>query len=137
MKIEMKTIGTVHNRSREVPRHWTISTVEGTLVVDRKYIKGLQDIHAGQRIVVIFYFHKSPCFEDRLLCQTPPNGKRKFGVFSTCSPRRPNPIGLSMLEVLAVKDNAIQVKGLDMLDGTPILDIKPLVMSKDHFLDND
>jgi len=136
MKIEMETIGTVHNSSRNVPRHWTVSTVEGTLVVDKKYIKGLKDIHAGQRIVVIFYFHQSPCFDARFLCQTPPNGKRKMGVFSICSPRRPNPIGLSTLEVLAVRDNVLQVKGLDMLDGTPILDIKPLVTRKDHFPDN-
>ena len=133
MKITMEIIGSVHHTSPNVPRYWTVSTVEGTLVVDRKYVEGLRDIHAGQRIMVIFCFHKSPVFENRLLCQTPPNGKRKFGVFSTCSPRRPNPIGLSMLEVLSVSDNVLQVKGLDMLDGTPILDIKPLLMSKDHF----
>ena len=131
----METIGTVHHRSPNVPRHWTVSTVEGTLVIDRKYVKGLQDIHAGQCILAPGCIGCIPDFKDRLLCQTPPNGKRKFGVFSTCSPRRPNPIGLSRLEVLAVRDNVLQVKGLDMLDGTPILDIKPLVMSKDHFPD--
>ncbi len=125
MKIEMEPIGFVHTEARKVPRNWTVSEVEGTLVVSKKYLPGLKDIKAGQHIVVIFHFHRSPKFTARSLTQTPPHRKKKLGVFSICSPLRPNPIGMSILQVLKVKGNIIHVRGLDMLNGTPILDIKP------------
>jgi len=127
MKIEMKTIGTVHTSQKKVPRHWTISDVEGTLDIDENYLEGLKDIHAGERIVVLFYFHKSPVFTTDHLCQTPPHGQKPKGVFSICSPIRPNPIGMSILKVIDIVGNVLKVRGLDMLDGTPVLDIKPLV----------
>ena len=127
MKIEMEPIGYVRTDADDVPRHWTISDVEGKFIVDDKYLKGLKDIEAGQRIVVLFNFHKSPKFSDELLIQHPPHKDRAMGVFSICSPKRPNPIGLSVVEVLAVSGAEIHVKGIDMLDGTPILDIKPHV----------
>ena len=125
MKIEMRTIGTIHTKQKNIPRHWTISNVEGTLVIDENYLDGLKDIQAGERIVVLFYFHKSPDFSANFLCQTPPHGKKTKGVFSICSPIRPNPIGMSIVQVIDVQDNVLQVRGLDMVDGTPILDIKP------------
>ena len=64
------------------------------------------------------------------MMQIPRHRKKKMGVFSICSPIRPNPIGMSVLEVLRIDDNIIQVKGLDMLDGTPILDIKPHIQDE-------
>ena len=90
----------------------------------------MKDIRSGQKIVVIFYFHKSPDFTSKLLVQRPPNRFEKRGVFSICSPNRPNPIGMSVLDVLQVNDNVIRVKGIDMLDGTPILDLKPYITDK-------
>ena len=125
MKIEMEPIGCVETDAEEVPRHWTISYLEGKLVIDEKYTDGLKDIKAGQRIVVIFYFHKRRGFTPQCLIQRPPHREERLGVFSTCSPIRPNSIGMSVLEVLDIKNNIIYVKGLDMLRGTPILDIKP------------
>jgi len=125
MKVEMQAIGTIHTKQKNIPRHWTISDVEGTLVIDESYLDGLKDIQAGERIVVLFYFHKSPDFATDLLCQTPPHGQQPKGVFSICSPRRPNPIGMSIVQVIDVRDNVLQVRGLDMMDGTPVLDIKP------------
>jgi len=121
----MQPIGVVHTDADTVPRHWTLSDVKGTLVIDKQYQKGLKDIKAGQRIVVIFHFHKSPEFTPDLLVQRPPHRDEDLGVFSICSPRRPNPIGMSVLDVLEVDNNIIYVQGLDMLDGTPILDLKP------------
>jgi len=121
----MQPIGVVHTDAETVPRHWTLSDVKGTLVIDKQYQKGLKDIKAGQRIVVIFHFHKSPEFTPDLLVQRPPHRDEDLGVFSICSPRRPNPIGMSVLDVLEVDNNIIYVQGLDMLDGTPILDLKP------------
>ena len=121
----MRTIGTIYTKQKNIPRHWTISNVEGTLVIDENYLDGLKDIQAGERIIVLFYFHKSPDFSANFLCQTPPHGQKAKGVFSICSPIRPNPIGMSIVQVIDVQDNVLQVRGLDMVDGTPILDIKP------------
>jgi tRNA-Thr(GGU) m(6)t(6)A37 methyltransferase TsaA len=127
MTVKMEPIGFVRTDVRKVPRHWTVSDVEGTLVMDEKYLQGLEDIKTGQRIVVIFHFHRSPEFTPQFLRQTPPHRAETLGVFSICSPIRPNPIGMSVLEVLGIQKNIIHVKGLDMEDGTPVLDIKPHV----------
>jgi tRNA-Thr(GGU) m(6)t(6)A37 methyltransferase TsaA len=76
-------------------------------------------------LYVLFHFHKSPAFTERFMRIKPPVHDKKVGVFSTHSPFRPNPIGMSVLEVLDVKGTVIHVEGLDMLDKTPVLDIKP------------
>ena len=125
MRITMTPIGVVRTQAETVPRHCRMSDVEGVLEIEKQYAKGLVDIQSGERIVVLFCFHQSPAFTAELIKQTPPHRNRSFGVFSTCSPRRPNPIGMSVLEVLGVRGHHILVKGLDMIDGTPILDIKP------------
>src|SRR4028118_2034840 len=100
MSIELKAIGFVRTEAEELPRHWSVSNVEGTLVIDEEYAEGLRDIEAGQRIVVIFTFHRSPGVSSELLRQTSGHNGREAGVFSICSPVRPNPIGMSVLEVL-------------------------------------
>jgi len=125
MSVEMEPIGYVSTDAKEIPRSWAISDVEGTLVIDETYLEGLREIRSGQRIYVIFHFHKSSKFTSQYMRITPPVHGQEVGVFSTHSPFRPNPVGLSILKVLDIKDNFIHVKGLDMLDGTPILDIKP------------
>ena len=126
MSIELNPIGFVSTDAETIPRSWEISDVEGALVFDESYTEGLSDIKPGQEIYVIFQFHKSPEFTSELLRINPPHhDRREMGIFSTHSPVRPNPIGLSILKVLRVDGNIIQVRGLDMLDGTPILDIKP------------
>jgi tRNA-Thr(GGU) m(6)t(6)A37 methyltransferase TsaA len=130
MKIEMTPIGVFHTREKNIPRHWSISEVVGTIEIDQIYEAGLQNIKAGQKIVVLFNFHKSSPFDTKFLLQTPPHKQKEMGVFSICSPYRPNPIGLSVLKVLAIKDNIITVKHADMQDGTPILDIKPHIADK-------
>jgi tRNA (adenine37-N6)-methyltransferase len=120
-------IGRVRHDADSVPRHWSVSNVEGELSLDSCYTDGLGDIRPGERIVVLFHFDRSAPFEPGLLRQRPPHRDTDVGVFSICSPRRPNPIGLSVLEVLAVNENRIRVRGIDMFNGTPILDIKPFV----------
>ncbi len=131
MEVKLKPIGYVRTDAREVPRHWTVSDLEGVLEIDAQYQEGLKDIEPGQRIVVIFHFHESPPFDPSMLVQTPPHRQgERVGVFSICSPRRPNPIGLSVFEVLDVQQTSIRVRGVDTLDGTPILDIKPHVVKE-------
>ena len=112
MSIVMKPIGFVHTDAKKIPRHWTVSDVEGTLVIDERYLEGLKDIKPRQRIVVIFHFHQSPDFDASYLTQTPRHRKKALGVFSICSPVRPNPLGMSVLDVLGVED-----VGLDEEEG--------------------
>ena len=126
----MKPIGVVKTDAKEIPRHWSVSTTTGKLVIEKQYEEGLKNISKGQRIVVFFLFHQSPPFTPDKLSQKPPHLDETRGVFSTCSPIRPNPIGMSVLEVLAVEKNIITVRNIDMLDGTPILDIKPYTAKK-------
>lgn len=132
VSIEMKPIGFVRTDVEKVPRNFRVSEVEGALEIEEAYAEGLADIEPGRRIVVIFNFHESPAFSPHLLRQTPPHRRREssradgsMGVFSICSPVRPNPIGMSILEVLGVEGTTVRVRGLDMRDGTPVLDIKP------------
>ncbi|MEJ5300208.1 MAG: SAM-dependent methyltransferase [Thermodesulforhabdaceae bacterium] len=126
--ISLKPIGYAKVAVDKVPRHWTVSEVEGELVIDPIYTKGLEDIKPGDRIVVLFHFHKSSPFDPaQHLKQKPPHRGEWLGVFSICSPIRPNPIGLSVLDVISVNGNVIRAKRFDMLDGTPILDIKPYI----------
>ena len=113
MSVTFTPIGHVHTTASNLPRHWSLSDVEGTLEIDPQFSDGLQDIQPGQRIVVLFYFHKSSQFRKELLVQNPPHKDRLFGVFSICSPRRPNPIGLSIVQVLSVDQNRIEVKGIE------------------------
>jgi tRNA-Thr(GGU) m(6)t(6)A37 methyltransferase TsaA len=123
--VKIEPIGYLRSEHKNVPNHWSISDLQAELVIDQQYAAGLSDISAGDRIAVIFEFHKSPPFTADRLRQKPPHRDSRKGVFSICSPKRPNPLGLSVLEVLKIEDNVITVSGIDMLDGTPILDIKP------------
>ena len=125
MNIKMEPVGYVSTDAREIPRHWTVSDVEGTLIIDETYLEGIRDIKPGQRIFVLFHFHLSPKFTSQFLRIKPSILDREVGVFSTHSSLRPNPVGLSLLEVIGIDGNVIHVKGLDMVDKTPILDIKP------------
>jgi tRNA-Thr(GGU) m(6)t(6)A37 methyltransferase TsaA len=128
----MRAIGTVRHDHEDVPRHWTASEIEGELRIDEIYLDGLSDIEVGDRVVVLFEFHLSPPFDPaQHLRQTPPHKEHPRGVFSICSPLRPNPIGLSVVEVIAVDRATLTVKGIDMLDGTPVLDVKPHAEVKD------
>ncbi len=125
LALTLQAIGWVRHDAEEVPRHFAVSDLEGVLEIRPTFAAGLVDIAAGQKITVLFLFDQSPPFTSDYLTQETRHSKEIKGVFSICSPRRPNPIGLSVVEVLAVEGRRIQVRGLDMFDGTPILDIKP------------
>lgn len=99
---------------------------EGTLDVRADLEAGLTDIEGFSHLIVIWTFDRSEGFA---LVFTPPSDNRPHGVFATRSPRRPNPIGLTVVELLGREGTALRVRGVDMLDGTPILDIKPYLSS--------
>ena len=99
---------------------------EGVLNILPEYELGLTDIEGFSHLIVLWTFDRSEGFE---LIGTPPSDNRPHGVFTTRSPRRPNPIGLTVVELLSRQNGLLHVRGVDMLDGTPILDIKPYLSS--------
>lgn len=99
---------------------------EGTIEILPEFQDGLLDIEGFSHLYVIWTFDRSEGFT---LVGTPPSDDRPHGVFATRSPRRPNPIGLTVVELLEREGRVLRVRGVDMLDGTPILDIKPYLSS--------
>jgi tRNA (adenine37-N6)-methyltransferase len=99
---------------------------EGVLEILAEFEPGLKDIDGFSHLFVIWTFDRSEGFE---LVGMAPTDDRPHGVFATRSPRRPNPIGLTVVELLRREGPALHVRGVDMLEGTPILDIKPYLSS--------
>ncbi len=95
----------------------------GTLELRPDLAAGLQDVEGFSHLYVLWVFHRSSGHE--LLTRVPLDEQGLHGVFATRSPRRPNPIGLTVVELLGRDGNVLRVRGVDMLDGTPILDLKP------------
>ena len=113
--------------TREIPKGLGAKhDVEGVLEVLPEFGLGLTDIEGFSHLIVIWVFDHSQGFE---LLGTPPSDNRPHGVFATRSPRRPNPVGLTIVELLSRDGTRLHVRGVDMLDGTPILDIKPYLSS--------
>src|ERR1035437_128074 len=99
---------------------------EGVLEILPEFSAGLTDIEGYSHLIVLWAFDRSEGFD---LMVTPPSDDRPHGVFTTRSPRRPNPIGLSIVELRGRENASLRVRGMDMLEGTPILDIKPYLSS--------
>ncbi|HKN16338.1 MAG TPA: tRNA (N6-threonylcarbamoyladenosine(37)-N6)-methyltransferase TrmO [Candidatus Sulfotelmatobacter sp.] len=98
----------------------------GVLNLLPEFEPGLTDIEGFSHLIILWEFDRSQSFE---LLGAPPSDNRPHGVFATRSPRRPNPIGMTVVELLRRKGTELHVRGVDMLDGTPILDIKPYLSS--------
>jgi tRNA-Thr(GGU) m(6)t(6)A37 methyltransferase TsaA len=118
---------TPYTNTKEIPkglgaRH----DAEGVLEILSEFEAGLTDIEGFSHLYVLWVFDRSEGFE---LLGTPPIDDRPHGVFATRSPRRPNPIGLTVVELLSRKGCSLHVRGVDMLDGSPILDLKPYLSS--------
>jgi tRNA-Thr(GGU) m(6)t(6)A37 methyltransferase TsaA len=128
--MQMQPIGfarTPFTSTGEVPKGPdTRHVAEGILDILPELAAGLQDIDGFSHLYVIWVFDRSEGFE---LTGIPPTDDRPHGVFATRSPRRPNPIGLTVVELLRREGAKLHVRGVDMLDGTPILDIKPYLSS--------
>ncbi len=125
-----KPIGFVkspYNSPSEVPKGLGAKhTAEGILSISLEFELGLTDVEGFSHLIVLWEFDRSPDFE---LLGTPPSDNRPHGVFATRSPRRPNPIGLTVVELIRREGSELHVRGVDMLNGTPILDIKPYLSS--------
>jgi len=99
---------------------------DGVLKILPEFEPGLTDVEGFSHLIVIWEFDRSQGFE---LVARPPSDDRPHGVFATRSPQRPNPIGLTTVELLRREGLELHVRGVDMLDGTPVLDIKPYLSS--------
>lgn len=98
--------------------------VEGQVVLDPQYADGLADIDGFSHIILIYVFHRAKGFQLKV---KPFLENHMRGLFATRAPRRPNPIGLSVVKLLRRKENILQVENIDVVDGTPLLDLKPYV----------
>ncbi|MBS3818867.1 tRNA (N6-threonylcarbamoyladenosine(37)-N6)-methyltransferase TrmO [bacterium] len=127
MEIKFKPIGVVHSPVKKKGTHRSgphreHPPVKGELEIYKDYENGLKDVDGFSHLYVIFAFHKS---SDSSLYAYPPSDRQKRGVFATRSPHRPNPVGLTIVKLIHRQKNILQVEGLDMIEGTPILDLKP------------
>jgi tRNA-Thr(GGU) m(6)t(6)A37 methyltransferase TsaA len=116
-------VSSPYKNTSEVPKGLGAKhEAEGVLKILPELEAGLTDIEGFSHLIVLWEFDRAQGFE---LVGTPPCDNRPHGVFATRSPRRPNPIGLTIVELLGREGASLHVRGVDMLDGTPILDIKP------------
>jgi tRNA-Thr(GGU) m(6)t(6)A37 methyltransferase TsaA len=127
---ESRPIGYVRSPYKEtgdIPRGLGAKhPAEGTLELMREFEAGLTDIEGFSHLYVLWEFDRSEGYD---LVSRPPTDDRAHGVFASRSPRRPNPIALTVVELLGREGGSLRVRGVDMLDGTPILDIKPYMSS--------
>jgi len=130
MELKYKPIGVVHSpfkraediQTRKHANADGFDPVQGELEIFKEFEDGLKDTEGFSHLIVLFAFHKS---EGYRLHTKPFLDQTLRGVFSTRSPHRPNPIGLTIVKVMERRENILKVSGVDMIDGTPILDIKP------------
>ena len=114
--------------TKEIPKGFGAKhEAEGLLKISPEFEAGLTDIEGFSHLFVLWEFDRAQGFD--LVATPPTDNNRPHGVFATRSPRRPNPIGLTVVEFLRREGSNLRVRGLDMLDGTPILDIKPYLSS--------
>jgi formylmethanofuran dehydrogenase subunit E len=128
---ELKPIGIIHSpykNTRKAPYQGHKSEQISRIEVFKEFEEGLQDIEGFSHIIVIYWFHKSQGYH--LLVKTPWDDI-PHGLFTTRSPHRPSPLGLTLVKLVAREKNILKVKGLDAIDGTPLLDIKPYVPGVD------
>jgi tRNA (adenine37-N6)-methyltransferase len=120
-------VSTPYKDANDIPKGLgTRHDAQGIITVLPEFELGLTDIEGFSHLFVIWEFDRTQHFE---LLGTPPADDRKHGVFATRSPLRPNPIGLTVVELLHRNKAELHIRGVDMLDGTPILDIKPYLSS--------
>src|SRR5262245_51992181 len=126
----MRSIGVVRSpfsTTAQIPKGpGAEHSAEGVLEIDADLEPGLTDIEGFSHLFVVWVFDRSDRCE---LLGVPPTDDRPHGVFATRSPRRPNPIGLTVVELLGREGRRLRVRGVDMLDGTPVLDVKPYLSS--------
>ncbi len=121
---ELKPIGVVKNAFNDPTTPERIAVCPSTISIFPQFLEGLSGLKEGNILLIVFVFHKSQGYR----LKVHPRGdlrNPKRGVFLTCSPYRPNPIGISTAKVIEVREKEFDVIGLDALNGSPVIDIKP------------
>ncbi len=132
MTVAYTPIGTIHSPFTSLDgmpiQPLAAADVRGTIVIETQYQAGLKDLDGFSHIILIYHFHRSTGYR---LAVTPFLDTVQRGLFATRAPRRPNPIGLSVVRLIAIEGPVLQIQEVDVLDGTPLLDIKPWVPAFD------
>ena len=121
-------IATPWRTRQDCPKNSAESDAICTITLDPRYSEGLKDLEAASHVIVLYWMDRAP---RNLVLQKPRHYGETRGVFALRSPARPNPIALSVAELVAVEGPELKVRGLDCLDGTPLLDLKPYFASTD------
>jgi tRNA-Thr(GGU) m(6)t(6)A37 methyltransferase TsaA len=133
MKIELHPIGVIHSPYTSVNgmpiQPAGAAEIRGDVEVFARFADGLRDLDGFSHVILVYYFHRSG---EPALTVTPFLDKHPRGIFATRAPKRPNPIGISTVRLLAIEGNRLHIQGVDILDGTPLLDIKPYVPAFDR-----
>jgi tRNA-Thr(GGU) m(6)t(6)A37 methyltransferase TsaA len=133
MEISYRPIGAIHSPFTDIegmPIQPTgASGIQGTVEVFPEFAEGLKDLEGFSHIILLYHFHRA---QESKLVVTPFMDPNPRGVFATRAPKRPNPIGLSIVKLLSIEQNILHIENVDILDGTPLLDIKPYVPEFDQ-----
>jgi len=133
MNITYHPIGLIHSPFKDLSgmpiQPSGESSASGTVEILPEFSPGLKDLQGFSHIILLYHLHK---VHHTSLTVTPFLDSQSHGVFATRAPLRPNPIGLSVVRLVRVEGNTLYVDNLDVLDGTPLLDIKPYVPEFDH-----
>ncbi len=133
MKIEHEPLGFIRTNFKEMegmPIQSAKSKDEGRVEIKKELQEGLKDLDGFSHLILIYQFHKAKGFE---LKAVPFLDETERGIFSIRAPKRPNPIGISIVRLKNISENIIYFEGADMLDGTPLLDIKPYMEKFDKW----
>lgn len=129
--IRLHPIGVITSPFRErgeAPRQGRLAPSESEIRIFPAYVEGLRDLALHPRLLVLYWCDRS---RRDVLTATPPHEKKERGVFATRSPERPNPVALCLVDLVALEGDRIRVRGLDALDGSPLVDIKPFYRDLD------
>ena len=130
-EITYRAIGVIHSEhttARDAPVQSALSDRVAEIEVLSEYARGLHDLDGFSHIIVIYHLHLS---NEYSLMVRSPHDTVKRGVFATRSSRRPNPVGISVVPLLNVEGNRVRIKGIDAVEGTPVIDIKPYIPACD------
>jgi tRNA-Thr(GGU) m(6)t(6)A37 methyltransferase TsaA len=135
-EIKYKPIGIIHSPFKElkgVPiQPFGANGIKGDIEINKKYIDGLKDLNGFSHIILIYHFHLSEGFSMNVV---PFLDTSQHGVFATRAPKRPNALGISVVKLVSIEGNIINVENIDIVEGTPLLDIKPFVTKFDNVED--
>ena len=132
-QIYYKPIGIIHTPFVEIEgvpiQPSAAKGIKGHVILNKNFMQGLADLDGFSHIYLIYHLHLAKAFELKII---PFLDNKKRGLFSTRAPNRPNPIGLSVVKLTAIESNILRIENVDIIDGTPLLDIKPFVNEMNH-----